>query len=108
LEELGEAQQDYLNELKLTDKKLKDIEITAKEGTEQMANGFAKMGEAAIGAGVGISMLGGLLSSLGLEEVGEGVAWFGNMITMAGTAVTAIIPVIKLLSAALVKGGISS
>ena len=108
MEELYEAQQDYQNELKLTDKKLKDIENTGKEGTEQMAKGFAKMGEAAIGAGVGISMLGGLLSTLGLEELGEGVSWFGNMITMAGTAITAIIPIIKLLSTTLVTGGVSA
>jgi hypothetical protein len=87
---------------------LDELAVVGKEGTEQMAKGFAKMGEAAIGAGVGISMLGGLLSSLGLEEVGEGVAWFGNMITMAGTAITAIIPIITLLNKVLVKGGLES
>jgi hypothetical protein len=66
------------------------------------------MGETAISAGVGISMLGGLLSSLGLEEVGEGIAQFGNIITMAGTAIVTVIPIIKTLSSTLVKGGLSA
>jgi hypothetical protein len=66
------------------------------------------MGETAIAAGVGISMLGGLLQSMGLEEVGEGVSEFGNIVTVAGTAVVTIIPIIKALSAALVTGGVSA
>ena len=106
--ELTEAQKECAENADLTKQELDEMATIGKEGTEQMATGFAKMGEAAIGAGVGISMLGGLLSSLGLEELGEGVSWFGNMITMAGTAVTAIIPIIKLLSTTLVTGGVSS
>ena len=66
------------------------------------------MGETAIAAGVGISMLGGLLQSMGLEEVGEGVSEFGNIITLAGTAIITIIPIIKTLSSALVTGGVSA
>ena len=106
--ELIEAQKDCAENADLTKKELDEMATIGKEGTEQMAKGFAKMGEAAIGAGVGISMLGGLLSSLGLEELGEGISWFGGMITMAGTAITAIIPIINLLSKVLVKGGIES
>ena len=114
-EDLAKARKDYhkanqdLNKsLNLTGEEIENLKKTELEGTEQMAKGFAKMGEAAIGAGVGVSMLGGLLSTLGLEELGEGVSWFGNMITMAGTAVTAIIPIIKLLSTTLVTGGVSA
>jgi hypothetical protein len=45
---------------------------------------------------------------MGLEELGEGVSEFGNIITIAGTAIVTIIPIVKALSAALVKGGVSA
>lgn len=113
--DLTKAQKDCAKYTNLTKEELDELAIVGKEGTEQMAKGFAKMGEAAIGAGVGISMLGGLLSSLGsslniswLEGVGEGISVVGNSIIMVGTAITAIIPIITLLSTVIKKGGQSA
>ena len=114
-QKLIKADQECRENVNLTQEELDELATVGKEGTEQMAKGFAKMGEAAIGAGVGVSMLGGLLSSLGssmsiswLEELGEGISAVGNSIAMVGTTITAIIPIITLLSKVIEKGGQSA
>ena len=113
--EQSEQVKQYDKEILNAKKSLKDLDKAEKEyfdeskkGWGQVGDGISKMGETAIAAGVGISMLGGLVSTLGFEEVGEDISWFGNLITMAGSAVVAIIPIIKTLSAVLVAGGVSA
>ena len=58
------------------------------------------------GLGVGISMVGGLFASLGLEEVGEGFATVGNFVMMAGGALTALGPIISWIGTTFtIEGG---
>jgi uncharacterized membrane protein YkvI len=44
-------------------------------------------------------MVGGLLSSLGLEEVGETISWVGSLIAMVGSALMAIPPILTVITA---------
>jgi hypothetical protein len=58
------------------------------------------------GVGAGISMLGGLFSSLGLEELGEGFATAGNLVMIFGGALTALGPVISWIGTTFtIEGG---
>jgi hypothetical protein len=48
-----------------------------KEGFKQLSEGISQAGQALTGVGIGISMLGGLLSSLGLEAAGSVISDIG-------------------------------
>ena len=48
--------------------------------------------------GVGVSMFGGLLASLGLEEVGETITGIGTAITFIGTALSVIPPILTVIT----------
>jgi hypothetical protein len=58
------------------------------------------------GLGVGFSLLGGLLADSGLEEAGETISWIGNLLMMAGSAVSAIIPIISALGLTVSSAGV--
>jgi hypothetical protein len=65
------------------------------------------MGGAISAVGIGVSMLGGLFESLGLEEFGQGFAVVGNVITMAGGAISGIGALIPVVAKVAVAAGIS-
>ena len=93
----------HLKNLKKQDAELLD---QGKKGWGDMVEGIGQAGAAITGFGVGVSMLGGLFSSLGLEEVGEGFATAGNLIMMFGGALTAVVPAIKFLGTTFqIEGG---
>jgi uncharacterized membrane protein YqgA involved in biofilm formation len=48
---------------------------------------------------MGMSAIGGILSSIGLEEFGDTLASIGSIITMIGTALMAIPPILTLITA---------
>jgi uncharacterized membrane protein (DUF106 family) len=48
--------------------------------------------------GIGVSMIGGLLSSLGLEETGEVITTIGSAITLVGGALMAIPPILTVIT----------
>jgi cytochrome c oxidase assembly factor CtaG len=50
-----------------------------------------------MGVGVAASALGGILSSLGLEEAGEAFATFGNYAILAGTALMGVAQILKYI-----------
>jgi hypothetical protein len=52
-------------------------------------------------------MLGGLFSSLGLEEVGDAFSTLGTIITFAGTAISGIGALIPVVAKVAVAAGIS-
>jgi hypothetical protein len=54
---------------------------------------------------MGISMLGGIFSSLGLEEVGETITKIGNGVTLLGTAILTLGPIATSLVEKLIRGG---
>jgi drug/metabolite transporter (DMT)-like permease len=70
-------------------------------GWDQVSQGISKMSGAITAAGIGLSMFGGLLSSLGLEEFGEAVSWVGNAVTVLGGILTIIPPIIGAINAGL-------
>ena len=73
-----------------TDEEIKEINENATQGWKDISSAIST-------AGVSLSMFGGLLSSLGAEEAGEGIAKFGNFILMTGTAMSTVLPLFSLL-----------
>jgi hypothetical protein len=55
-----------------------------------------------------MSVFGGILSSLGLEEAGELLSQIGNFAMIAGTAIFSLGPVVTGLVGKLVEGGMSA
>jgi hypothetical protein len=47
---------------------------------------------------MGMSMIGGLMSSLGLEETGETISDIGQVVTLLGGALMAIPPILTLIT----------
>jgi hypothetical protein len=60
------------------------------------------------GAGMAVSAIGGIMSSLGLEEVGEVLSGIGNVIMIIGSGVSALGPLVTKLVGTLVAGGVST
>jgi hypothetical protein len=48
-----------------------------KKGWKELGTGIQEMGSAITSVGVGVSVFGGILASLGLEEEGENIAEIG-------------------------------
>jgi hypothetical protein len=70
--------QEYDEAIKKAKKDVIEYEIAAKEvyakgeeGWTKISDGLTKVGETAIAAGTAISMVGGIISSLGLEGIGD-------------------------------------
>ena len=66
-------------------------EKLAKDGKaawQNFSDSINQVSQAATGAGLALSALGGVLSSMGLEEQGEYFSKLGNSITLAGVAVS--------------------
>lgn len=107
MEELVESDKEWQGSLKLTKEELGEVRQAGIDGAEDVKIGMQKMGETAMAAGVGISMLGGLLSSLGLEEVGEGLSIVGNVLTFVGTGISLLGSLIPAVASVAVSAGIS-
>jgi methionine synthase I (cobalamin-dependent) len=60
------------------------------------------VGSVVTGVGTGFAIFGGILSSLGLEEAGDAFSKIGGGIMIAGSAISAIIPMISALKTAFV------
>lgn len=61
-----------------------------QDSWEKMGQGIQKVGAAVTGIGVGLSMLGGWLESIGLEEFGEGMSKLGSVLTVVGAGISFI------------------
>ena len=75
-----------------------DLKTKSKGAWEGIAGGIGAAGEALTGVGMGVSMVGGLLSSMGLEEAGSVISDIGQAITMVGGALSIIPPILTLIS----------
>jgi hypothetical protein len=80
----------------------------SKEKWDNIGQGIAQAGQLVTGAGVAMSVFGGILSSLGLEEAGELLSQIGNFAMIAGTAISSLGPVITGIVGKLVVGGMSA
>ena len=69
-----------------------------KTAWQNVTDGIQQAGRAVTGLGTGLSVFGGILSSLGLEEAGNWFATFGNYVMIAGTALSVLTPIFSLFS----------
>ena len=95
------------------EKALLEYKQTQKETTEAaskqwgvVGQSMQQVGTAITGLGVGISAIGGLVSQIGNKEVGEtittignGVMFLGSAIGLIGTMLTAIPPILTIITA---------
>ena len=100
--------QDLIKTEKELGKVTDNISKNSKEGWKLIGEGLTQIGQTAVAAGVGLSLFGGILSSLGFEEAGEAIGVFGNAITLLGAGATILIPLMTKLVGVLVAGGIST
>jgi hypothetical protein len=69
----------------------------SEEGFKTICDGAQEAAQAITVVGVGIGAIGQYFTDAGLEGVGEFFSGFGQVITFAGSAIIAIIPIVKLL-----------
>jgi hypothetical protein len=69
-----------------------------KSAWGNIGDAVTNVGQSITGAGVALSVFGGILSSMGLEEVGNSLAELGNWAMIAGAALSAIPPILTLIS----------
>lgn len=74
------------------------LKAGSKAAWKEISQGISQAGQAVTGLGIGISMVGGLLSSMGLEEAGKTITNIGNAITFVGSALMAIPPILTMIS----------
>jgi hypothetical protein len=98
---------DATSSLKEFEKVQKDLEQDGKTAWDNIGDGIQKAGAAITGVGIAASMLGGIFSSLGLEELGEGFAKAGNLITMFGAGISALGSIIPAVASIAEAAGVS-
>ena len=76
----------------------REVVEEGKAQWEDYGDAIGQIGSNVTGLGVGISMIGGILTSLGLEEQGETLTEIGTVITFIGTALMAIPPILTIIS----------
>ena len=84
--EIAEAEKS----LKEFDDQQQKVANSSAEIWTNMGAGVANVGSTIASVGAGFSMFGGILSALGLEEMGEIFTKFGNVITIVGVAVMGV------------------
>ena len=97
----------YRKELKLTDEEQKKMTEAGIEGFQQVGKGLGAMGQAAVAAGTGISMLGGLFQTLGMEEFGEALSKAGQYVTIFGSILMTLPTIFSTISAIATATGIT-
>ena len=108
IQENIEASEEYNDRLKLTKEEQQQVFEAGYEGSKQLANGITKAGAAAMGLGVAFSVVGGVLSSLGLEEAGEVITSIGNGLMIVGSLLSALPPIITGVASVAKAAGIST
>ena len=106
-EELSNVFAEYDNRLELTEEDQKAIFQAGQEGWGDIAKGIGEVGQTLSMAGVGLSMFGGLLSSLGLEEFGEALAKAGNYVTIFGTILSTLPAIFTMIETVATATGVT-
>ena len=84
----------------------KEANLKAKEGFDTMCEGAQTAAMALTMVGTGIGMIGNLFAEAGFSEVGNVFQEISKWVTLAGSSLTAIIPMVKLLGSTFkVEGG---
>lgn len=101
-EEAKKARDSYqeLNvEINAYDQNVQKAKEASNAAWSDMGKTIGQAGEGITAIGVGVSMVGGLMSSLGLEEAGTVISGIGSAITMVGGALMIIPPILTLITA---------
>ena len=96
-----EKQKAYLKTQQDTKEAQGALFSAAKEGFSNIGKSLMDSSEAVTSFGVGLSMAGGLLSSLGFEEAGEAISGIGQAITLVGGALSALPAIIGVIQTVL-------
>ena len=90
-------------------KKLEEeVQTASQKGWEQTGKSLQQVGTKISALGVGLSLVGGVLSELGLEEAGEVFAGLGNTIMIAGGAISALGIIVPIVEKILIKAGVTT
>ena len=113
--EHGKKRKRALDELKELEKepdkynkKQKEVLDEGKKQWDAYGKAVSQVGQTITGSGMAMSAIGGILSSLGLEEVGDTLSGIGNWITIIGSGVSTLGPLIVQLVHKLIVGGAST
>ena len=85
-------------ELDSLQKKQKTFKEESKKAWKEVGAGISQTGQSLAVVGVSMSMIGGYLSELGLDTLGDTLSGVGQVITIIGSALMAIPPILTLIS----------
>lgn len=106
IEEADKEIKKATEDVKMYDDWQKKLGEDGKDAWTNISDGVKSFGQSVANAGIGLSLFGGILSSLGLEEAGDFFAKIGGFATVAGSAISSLGPLITSLVKKLVTGGI--
>lgn len=95
--ELKESRENLIRQLKEYEKAEGEVAKNSKKQWDSIAQGMGAAGEAIAGVGLGLSLVGGILSNMGFEDAGEKLSKVGSIITMVGSGLSALVPIISLV-----------
>ena len=111
----AEAAENARKEIEGLEKDIIKLEKTEADFADQgyqawntIGQGVQQAGAAITGAGVATSLLGGVFSSLGLEELGDTFAKVGNIITIVGAGFSTLGSIIPAVASVASAAGIST
>jgi hypothetical protein len=108
IEEADKEIKKATEDVKMYDNWQKKLGEDGKDAWTNISDGVKSFGQSVTNAGIGLSLFGGILSSLGLEEAGDFFAKIGGFATIAGSAISSLGPLITGLIKKLVVGGITT
>jgi uncharacterized membrane protein YdbT with pleckstrin-like domain len=106
VDKAAQKEKEYQDSLNMTAEDQEKLTQQSIEGWNQITQGIGKAAGSAMALGMAMSAVGGIFSSIGLEGVGETLTTIGNGLVMAGSLVSALIPVIGAVGKALLSSGI--
>ena len=80
------------------EKATKDVGETSKKYWKAVGEGIGAVGSQLTGVGTATAMIGGIVSSMGLEDLGETISGIGQGVMILGTAISAIPPLLTLIT----------
>ena len=96
-EEAAKEYEELTEQIKEYEKAEADAQEASQKGWSKIGDAIGETGANLTAIGVGVSLIGGLFSSLGLGEVGEVISTIGTAITFVGTALTVIPPILSAI-----------
>lgn len=95
--ELKESRENLIRQLGEYEKAEDEVAKNSKKQWDSIAQGMGAVSDAISGVGLGLSLVGGILSNMGFEDAGEKLSKIGSVITMVGSGLSALVPIISLV-----------